>query len=647
MNNEQLALALQQSQLVTGDCSEVTVSHQSLAFINGSKNSPIVDTLTSPTALTLMGLFGLFALLSLMGDGSKGGKLSTAYWGGGQEKKKARIKALSQIANPERNSAALYIGTPDSVLLKLQEQWLWSGLKVEPRNAAANPIYIPDIQQGISVSGAAGTGKTFSVIDPLIRSALDQGFPTILYDFKFPTQSRRAIAYALKRGYQVRFFTPNFPFSDVCNLLDFLKDQEDAVASGQLAEVIAKNIDLNANASSDKFFEDAGATLVQGLFLLAKAVAASCGKQYADLMTCAAILSLPQLGLRLGYSRERQQFPIWTMRPLAQLISVASAPETESSIIGTAQRTFEKFLKKDFIGAFSGDSTIRMELDGKMLLVCGLDRNNRDIVGPLMAAVIHMIVSRNVSRPTPRKEPLCVFLDELPTMYLPQLYEWLTQNREDGFCGTIGFQNLAQLEKVYGKEVAKIIFGNCATKFLFNPQEVESAKYFSEALGEFDVLYSTKSRSHNSGKNRSGSRSTAENRQKRSLFEPSQFMKLGRGRSIIINPAHERGDEQYIPLKQKIKIPPDELKEMQWSQAQWPKLWDYFASHQTDLVDDDKRRKQFEERYELVNRLFPLPPSTAQDNKGDSEHKKSNSAVSMPTPSPTSPSTLSLDDIDC
>ncbi|MEM8780745.1 MAG: type IV secretory system conjugative DNA transfer family protein, partial [Cyanobacteria bacterium P01_G01_bin.49] len=200
----------------------------SLAFVNGNNNRSLLDTLSSPTALTLIGIFGVFGVLSLMGDGSRKGKLSTAYWGGRHEKKKAAKKALSQISCVTRNSASLYIGTPDPVLLKLQEEWLWTGQKVARRKAASNPIYIPDIQQGILVSGAAGTGKTFSVIDPCIRSALDQGFPTLLYDFKFPTQSRRAIAYALKRRYKVRFFTPKFPFSDVCNLLDFLDDEEDA-----------------------------------------------------------------------------------------------------------------------------------------------------------------------------------------------------------------------------------------------------------------------------------------------------------------------------------------------------------------------------------------------------------------------------------
>ena len=100
-----------------------------------------------------------------------------------------------------------------------------------------------------------------------------------------------------------------------------------------------------------------------------------------------------------------------------------------------------------------------MDLDGKQLIVFGLDRNNRDIVGPLLAAILHMIVTRNVSRTVPRSDPLIVALDELPTLYLPALVNWLNENREDGFVGILGYQNIAQLEKVYGKELTRAIFG--------------------------------------------------------------------------------------------------------------------------------------------------------------------------------------------
>jgi type IV secretory pathway TraG/TraD family ATPase VirD4 len=37
---------------------------------------------------------------------------------------------------------------------------------------------------------------------------------------------------------------------------------------------------------------------------------------------------------------------------------------------------------------------------------------------------------------------LVVFLDELPTISLPSLVNWLNESRSAGFCGTLGFQNM-------------------------------------------------------------------------------------------------------------------------------------------------------------------------------------------------------------
>jgi type IV secretory pathway TraG/TraD family ATPase VirD4 len=80
--------------------------------------------------------------------------------------------------------------------------------------------------------------------------------------------------------------------------------------------------------------------------------------------------------------------------------------KTVAGIVGSAARLFMRFMKRDFIGAFCGRTTLPLDLDGKQLIIFGLDRNNRDIVGPLLAAILHMIVTRNVSRTVPRKDPL-------------------------------------------------------------------------------------------------------------------------------------------------------------------------------------------------------------------------------------------------
>ncbi|CCQ65401.1 hypothetical protein CWATWH0402_105 [Crocosphaera watsonii WH 0402] len=74
----------------------------SLAFTNNNQNnsSQLINTLSNPMALTLIGIFGLYGLLSLMGNGSKKGKLSTAYWGGKREKRRPKTLLYLKLMNP-------------------------------------------------------------------------------------------------------------------------------------------------------------------------------------------------------------------------------------------------------------------------------------------------------------------------------------------------------------------------------------------------------------------------------------------------------------------------------------------------------------------------------------------------------------------
>jgi type IV secretory pathway TraG/TraD family ATPase VirD4 len=577
----------------------------------------LADLMKSQSGLVLLGCFVAIGIFKLLSGGNYKGKVATSYWGGNREKARASIKANRQIAKPTRNSVALYVGTPSQMRTRLNAEWRRLGLLQTQTTFWSNlnkfissnqTLYVPDAQRGVAVIGAAGSGKTFSVIDPLIRSAFDQGFPMCLYDFKFPAQTKRAVAYAMKRGYTVRVFAPGFPLSETCNPLDLLADEEDAIAAGQLTQVISRNFDRGGNASSDKFFEEAGDSLVEGILLVTKAIKTLTGEEkYCDLMMAQAILSLPNLPARLE-AASIEKLKVWTSRPLSQLISVKDSEKTAASIIGTAQRMFQRFLKRDYVGAFCGKTTLPLDLDGKQLIVFGLDRNNRDIVGPLLAAILHMIVTRNVSRTAPRIDPLVVALDELPTLYLPALVNWLNENREDGFVGILGYQNIAQLEKVYGKEFARAILGGTATKFIFNPQDPESAKLFSDYLGEMEIKFSSKSRSTGKG---GGSHSSNEHHQKRHLLEPAQFAKMGTGKAVIINPAYTRGGEAYVPLLQKVKVPISDIAEMNWSQDKWDFVRQKLIQQNSSQISDSERSQQFMERRELAEKLFPAPSQSS------------------------------------
>ena len=581
----------------------------------GRTGEQLITSLKSQSGLVLLGCLAAVAAFQLLGGfSSKKGKIATSYWGGGKEKAQAAKKAKKQMSKTTRNNVALYVGTPTFMRDRLLHEWYSKGLlRIPPAPAWQKPfekllhslptLYVPDAQRGIAAIGAAGSGKTFSVIDPLIRSGLDQGFPMCLYDFKYPAQTKRAVAYAMKRGYTVRVFAPGFPESEVCNPLDLLKDEEDAIAAGQLSMVINRNFDRGGGSGSgDKFFEEAGDSLIEGILLVTKAVKTLTGDdKYCDLMMAQAILSLDRLPQRLEEA-SKGKLKVWTTRPLSQLISVKDSDKTVASIIGTAQRIFQRFLKKDFVGAFCGKTTLPLDLDGKQLIVFGLGRNNRDIVGPLLAAILHMVVSRNVSRTVPRKDPLIVALDELPTLYLPGLVNWLNENREDGFCGIVGFQNVSQLEKAYGKELAQAILGGVATKFIFNPQDPASAKLFADYLGEQEINFQSKSRSTGKG---GGSKSFNEQNQKRFLLEPAQFVKMATGKAVIINPAYVRSQEAYIPLFQSVKVPQADIDEQNWSEAKWDTIRPRLIEANSCSVTDAERSRQFEERRALAEELFP------------------------------------------
>jgi type IV secretory pathway TraG/TraD family ATPase VirD4 len=547
--------------------------------------------LLSGNGLMLLGCFialGTLTMLDKRQNSHK--KQANARFGGTREKSVAKSRAISQIKQKKRNSVALYVGTNSPTL------------------------YLPDMQRGIAICGGPGSGKTFSIIDPVLRSAVEQGFPIILYDFKYPTQSARIVAIAVKAGYKVNVFAPGFPESDICNPLDFLRSPTDAETARQMAEVLNKNFTLQTQSSEDPFFTQAGDQLTEATFLLAKNI-----PEYQDILTCQALLSLEKFPDRLRYAEATQKLNPWVLASFGQLMSVADSEKTVASIIATANNAFTRFAKPSVLGAFCGDTTLPLDLEGKQLLIFGLDRQRRDVVGPLCASILHMIINRNVSRK--RKDPLVVALDELPTLYLPALVQWLNENREDGFVGILGFQNISQLEKTYGKEVARAILGGCGSKAIFNPQEYDSAKMFSDYLGDEELSTYQKTTGRSGGQNNV---SKAEQDKVRKLCAPEDLLKFPTGHCLLINPAYQTSKEAGVPLKLQVKVPSSDLAKVDWSEKLWEKIQQRLAKRNSRNAPTDEDVKL---RQEAVRKFLPLPNKDSVNSNSLGETLKNSGLI--------------------
>jgi type IV secretory pathway TraG/TraD family ATPase VirD4 len=262
-------------------------------------------------------------------------------------------------------------------------------------------------------------------------------------------------------------------------------------------------------------------------------------------------------------------------------------------------------MKAELIPALVGDSTIPRQLEGKQLLILGIDREKRDVLAPLIATVLHLLVNKNVTYP--RNDPLFLLLDELPTLYLPSLHHWLNENREDGLCSVLGYQNMVQLENKYGKDLARAIQGGCATKFIFNPQDPESAKIFSDYLGEREVKYRQKSTGRSGGKSNTN---YSDHLQTRPLFEASDFLKLPTGRCVILNPHLKRGKTAYIPLVESVTLGSDYKTISKWCQKVWPKMRERLIERSPlqEVTKEDLAR-----RYDLAEAMFPLKTRHQQE----------------------------------
>lgn len=539
---------------------------------------------------------------------SKKNRLATAHWAGPEERSSARKKAHQQVNDRRANAVSLFISAPSLDYLpsakskpRLATPTL-KGKKVVRIKRDNRTTWLPDAQRGIAVLGGPGSGKTHSVIDPALRSVIDQGFPLVLYDFKYPTQSERLAGVAAKAGYQVRVFAPGFPESDICNPLDFIRDVDDVDMARQIAIVLNRNFKPGTQSVEDPFFTNSGDQLIQAILLLAKST------PYPDIITCAKALGADSLPARI----KNAELPTWIESSFGQLIAMADSEKTVASVISTAAILFSRFMSPAILSVFCGKSTIPLDMEGKQLLIIGMDRERRDVVAPLLATVLHMIITRNVTSKR-RKDPLVVSLDEVPTLFLPNLVQWLNENREDGLCCILGFQTMMQLEKAYGREISRAIFGGCGTKAIFNPQENESARTFSDYLGDEHLEYKTKSRSTGGGKSNT---SISQQEKTRKLCAPEEFLRFPTGTCILISPGYSTKKETSVPLRLAIKIPKADLHRMDTSQGHWEQVKAKLIkrSAQVKITDEEMqvRKDYFYDTYPLPSKPDPNAEKTAK-----------------------------------
>ncbi|WP_204150031.1 TraM recognition domain-containing protein [Leptolyngbya sp. CCY15150] len=573
----------------------------------------IKDILGSPRGMLLLGLILVIYLLSLLAPSRQ--HLTSGRFAQRGDKLKASRQAYQQLNRGDADEVVLWCGSPPDAL----HNGLMAGLATAVTGQPPT-VYVPDANRSAVVIGKAGSGKTFSVIDPMVASAIEQGHPILLYDYKADAYGKGGqISYlatlAARHQYNVQVFAPGRPYSCIINPLDFLQDANDSTTAGVLAEVFHRNL-TRGGGKADAFFGPAGQRLIQALIQFAKST------QYPDLAMAFCVVQLPNLVQRLSYAAQQERLPYFVQVNFAQFISTGSSEKTASGILATASDVLTRFMAPDLLQSLLGTTNVSAILERKELLAFQSDIFRQDVINPLLAAIINVVVNLNCS--VQRQAPFIFSADEFPTIYMPQAPNWPNQHRSKGFTGIFGFQSFPQIVETYGQEQAKALLSACSTRFWFNPGDVQTAQRYSDELGETEVTFRTHSYSRSRGDDWGRNRSTSEQVRTKKLMTPDEVMRFGVGECLYINPAFN----QYPIHYEQVPIPKRDRRLKKDCEGLWETIRDRMIRREHSRRPNLDMEDQIRIRLKEADRLLPMPPEEGED--APPPQKRSAQTINLP-----------------
>lgn len=319
-------------------------------------------------------------------------------------------------------------------------------------------INLTNLYRGTMVIGTPGSGKSFGVINPVIRQLLAKGFSMCLYDFKFPDLGRIAYYHYLLGRQAGRF--EGFGFH-VLNLNDversrrlnvfrpeYLTTLADVSETAEaLVEALKKG---DSSGGSDQFFTQSAVNFLTaciyavskfqgGRFSSFPHVLAFLNREYAEIFV--VLFAYPELHSLLS--------------PFKSAYDRKSFDQLEGQV-GTLKIFISRLATKETFWVFSGDD-FNLKLSDPScpgILVLASDPSTQNINSTCYAVVMNRLTRLINSK---GNLPCAVVVDELPTLYLHKVENLIATARSNKVAVVMGLQELTQFRQQYGKDTSATI----------------------------------------------------------------------------------------------------------------------------------------------------------------------------------------------
>ena len=342
---------------------------------------------------------------------------------------------------------------------------------------------------GIFISGIQGSGKTKSIVEPVLAQMLKKGYTGILYDYDFSPKPSKDYSlthlahrclqlYDEKKAIKRELISINFQdlsrsyrFNPIAPI--FISDRNKL---SQYLEVFLLNLNPEEAQKRDFWYKNT--------YILLKSIIIFLSNQYP------AFCTLPHAFL-LGFQPCQKLIETIKRDKEASLYIKATEDAFQGSsaqftgVITSFNILLQQLLNKNLFWVLSANEVPVIVNDkARPLVVClGNTPTENNFTSPILVMIAAVLLGNMYAHDRVQS---FLMVDELPMFKLPNLSEIPATARKYGISTVVALQDMSQLEEKYTGMKAKVIqniFGN----YFLGRSSLNGGEYVSKLLGKEEV----------------------------------------------------------------------------------------------------------------------------------------------------------------
>jgi hypothetical protein len=356
-------------------------------------------------------------------------------------------------------------------------------------------VNINNPYRGIVIVGGAGSGKSESIIKPLLWQAMGKKFCGIVYDFKDPELSLEACsafnAYNPNTAEgKIRFARLSFTDINTSNRCNPLAPKYIPTLSHaeEYATAIINNL-MPESIRKPDFWNRSAVALLQAAIWFMK-------EERPEFCTLPHVVNFLQSPIKdvIGTLQKSR-----TCSKLISSMITAYEQNAQGQLagtIGTLQLALNKINTPEIAFLLSKDE-INLDLnntENPTLLTIGNNPTLQDSLSPVISLVITVCLKMMNA---PNKHHSIVVLDEAPTIYIPKLETVPATARSNKIAVVFCCQDFSQVVDNYGTQKKDALVANLANQFYGRVNHLETSNYMIKLAGREEVWQQSYSYSEN------------------------------------------------------------------------------------------------------------------------------------------------------